>query len=83
MLGGEGQDNDNRLLVRGCARAVRGTPPAAVLARIAWRYYLQPQFAAVELSHMRLWALRMRYYSESQAAHIVITPQTAAECRVP
>ena len=82
LLGGEGRDNAKRLLVRGSARAVQGTPPPSVLGRIAWRYYLQPQFAAVELSHMRLWALRMRYYGESQAAHIVITPQTATECRV-
>ncbi len=83
LLGGEGWGNANRLLVRGCARAVRGAPPPAVLARIARLYYLQPQFAAVELHHIRLWALRMRYYAESQAAHIVITPQTATECRVP
>lgn len=83
LLGGEGRDDANRLLVRGCARAVRGIPPPAVLARIAWLYYLQPQFAAVELSHIRLWALRMRYYGQSQAAHIVITPQAATECRVP
>jgi hypothetical protein len=83
LLGDEGRDNADRLLVRGRARAVRGTPPPAVLARIAWLYYLQPQFAAVELSHIGLWWRRMRYYGESQAAHIVITPQTATECRVP
>ena len=84
LLGGEGRDNNaDRLLVRGCARAVRGTPPPAVLARIAWLYYLQPQFAAVELSQVRLWGRRMRYYGEAQAAHIVITPQIATECRVP
>jgi len=83
LLGGEGRDNANRLLVRGCARAVRGVPPPAVLARIAWLYYLQPQFAAVELSHIRLWALRMRYYGQSQAAYIVITPESATEVRVP
>jgi len=83
LLGGEGQDSANRLLVRGRARAVRGTPPPAVLARIGWRYYLQPQFASVELSHVRLWPLRMRYYRQSQAAHLVITPQTATECRAP
>ncbi|MGB9303038.1 MAG: pyridoxamine 5'-phosphate oxidase family protein, partial [Mycobacterium sp.] len=35
LLGGEGRDNKaDRLLVRGCARAVRGTPPPAVLSRI-------------------------------------------------
>lgn len=82
LLGGEGRDNANRLLVRGYARAVPGLPPPRVLARIAWRYYLQPRFAAVELNHIRLWQLRMRYYGQSQAAHIVITPRTASECRV-
>ncbi|WP_156738289.1 MULTISPECIES: pyridoxamine 5'-phosphate oxidase family protein [unclassified Mycobacterium] len=81
LLGGEGGDSD-RLLVRGYARAVRGAPPPAVLARIAWRYYLRPEFAAVELSHLRLWALRVRYYLQSRAAYIVITPRTATECRV-
>jgi hypothetical protein len=83
LLGGEGRDDGNRLLVRGHARSVRGAPPAAVIARIAWRYYLQPEFAAVELSHARLWALRMRYYLQSRAAYLVITPQTSTECRVP
>lgn len=83
LLGGEGRDNADRLVVRGIARAVRGTPSAAVLAGIAWRYYLQPQFAAVELSHLRLWALRMRYYRQSRAAYVVITPQAATECPVP
>ena len=83
LLGGEGRDGADRLLVRGCARAVRCTPPPAVLARIAWRYYLHPRFAAVELGHVRLWGRRIRFYRQAQAAHIVITPQTATECRVP
>lgn len=83
LLGGEDREDADRLLVRGYARAVRGAPPPAVFARIAWLYYLRPEFAAVELSHMRLWALRMRYYLQSPAAYIVITPQTATECRVP
>ncbi len=80
LLGGEDRDNTNRLLVRGHARAIPGIPPPRVLARIAWRYYLQPRFAAVELNHIQLWALRMRYYGQSQPAYIVITPQTATEC---
>ena len=83
LLGGEGRDSASRLLVRGYARAVRGAPPPAVLARMAWLYYLHPQFAAVELSHMRLWPLRMRYYGQSRAAYIVITPHTSTKCRVP
>ena len=72
-----------RLLVRGGARARRYMPPPAVLAGIAWRYYGHPRFAMVELQHMRLWTRRMRYYKQAQAAHIVITPETATECRVP
>lgn len=83
LLGGESRDNTNRLLVRGRARAITDIPPPTVLARIAWRYYLQPRFAAVELNHIRLWALRMRYYGQSKPAYIVITPQTATECGVP
>lgn len=83
LFGSEQGGTLGRLLVPGYARAVRGVPPPAVLAQIAWRYYLHPQFAAVELSHVRQWALRVRYYSQSQAAYIVITPQAATECRLP
>jgi Pyridoxamine 5'-phosphate oxidase len=83
LLGGEGDHNTGRLLVRGSARAVRGSPPVAVLARIAWRYFLEPQFACVELSHIPLWGRRMRYYTQSQAAYVVITPQSATECSAP
>lgn len=60
LLGGEGAHSTGRLLVRGRAQAVRGPAPVAVLARIAWRYYLQPQFAAVELGHLPLWSRRIQ-----------------------
>ncbi|WP_197503916.1 pyridoxamine 5'-phosphate oxidase family protein [Mycobacterium sp. 852002-30065_SCH5024008] len=83
LLGGEAGASADRLVVRGHARAVRGVPPPAVLAQIAWRYYLQPRFAVVELSHLRLWALRMRYYRQSSPAYLVITPEAATECRFP
>ena len=83
LLGGEGRHHAGRLLVPGYARTVRGMPPPAVFARIAWRYYLQPRFGVVELVHMRQWVLRTRYYRQSQAAYVVITPQAATECRVP
>ncbi|WAC91504.1 hypothetical protein [Mycobacterium sp. Aquia_213] len=83
LLGGEEHDNANRLIVRGRARAVAGLPPPGVLARIGWLYYLQPRFAAVELSDIGLWPLRMRYYGQSQPAFIVITPHTVTECGVP
>jgi hypothetical protein len=83
LLGGEGGRSANRLVVRGHARAVRGIPPLAVCAHIAWRYYLQPQFAVVELGHVGLWVRRMRYYGQSPPAYIVITPRAATEWRVP
>lgn len=83
LLGGESGRDADRLLVRGHARAVHGTPPAAVLARIAWRYYLAPRFAAVELSQIRLWRRRAQYYAQSHAAHIIIDPQSAAVCIAP
>jgi hypothetical protein len=83
LLGGEAGHTTGRLLVRGRTRAIPGPPPVAVLARIAWRYYLQPQFAAVELSHLSLWGRRMRYYGQSQAAYVLITPQSATECSPP
>jgi hypothetical protein len=83
LLGGDSGHDTDRMLVCGRARAVSGLPPAAVLARIAWRYYLHPRFAAVELRHMRLWGRRMHYYAQSQPAHVVITPQSAIECSAP
>ena len=83
LFGGEGREDPVGSCVRGYARAVRGAPPPAVTARIAWLYYLRPEFAAVELRHARLWALRLRYYLQSRAAYIVITPQSATECGVP
>ena len=82
LLGGENR-NDTRMLVRGRARAVPGIPPAAVLARIAWRYYLDPPFAAVELINMRLWCRRVRYYAQSKGAQVIVIPQSAAECLAP
>lgn len=83
LLGGERGHNTARLLVRGRAVALPGFPPPAVLARIAWRYYLEPPYAAVELGHVRQWGLRMRYYTQSQPAYVVITPQSATECSSP
>jgi hypothetical protein len=83
LLGGEKRHDADRLLIHGRARAFPGAPPAQVLARIAWRYYLDPPFAAVELSNIRLWGRRVRYYHQSRAAHVIITPQSATECSAP
>jgi Pyridoxamine 5'-phosphate oxidase len=83
LLGGETKHDTGRLLVRGRARAVPGMPPPVVLARIACRYYLNPKFAAVELSQVRLWGRRMRYYAQSPPAHVIITPQSATACSAP
>jgi hypothetical protein len=83
LFGGEARYNRDRLLVRGRAHAAHGTPPAAVLARIVWRYYVDPRFAAVEFSRIRQWGLRLQYYAQSRAAYVVITPQSTAKCVAP
>jgi Pyridoxamine 5'-phosphate oxidase len=83
LFGGESGGQTDRLLVRGYARSVRGTPPAAVLARIAWRYYLEPRFATVELSHIPQWARRLQYYAQSRPAYVVITPRSSAKTTAP
>jgi hypothetical protein len=84
LFGGERQHpHTQRFCVRGSAVAVPGMPPLAVVGRIAWRYYLPPSFARVELRHMALWKRRMRYYAQSQPAYLQITPQAAASCQAP
>lgn len=83
LFGGERGQGSDRLLVRGHAQAITEFPPAAVLARTAWRYYLRPKFAADELRHASLWPRRLKYYSQSRPAHLVITPQSAVDCRLP
>ncbi|MFZ0831544.1 MAG: pyridoxamine 5'-phosphate oxidase family protein, partial [Mycobacterium sp.] len=42
LFGGERGQGGDRLLVRGHAQAITEFPPATVLARTAWRYYLRP-----------------------------------------
>ena len=83
LLGGERGQGAERLVVSAHVRAAPGTPKAAVLARIAWRYYCAPRFAAVELGHIRLWGRRVRYYGQSRPAYLVITPQSTDERLAP
>lgn len=77
LLGGERRGESDYLSIRGRAEAVPGPPPPSVLARIAARYYLAPRFAGAELASLPLWGRRVRYYAQAQAAHLVITPETA------
>lgn len=83
LLGGEKGQGTQRLVIRAHVCAVSGTPMASVLARIAWRYYLSPRFAATELGHMRLWGRRLRYYMQSRPAYLIITPQSADNRQAP
>ncbi|MCV7345528.1 pyridoxamine 5'-phosphate oxidase family protein [Mycolicibacterium rhodesiae] len=84
LFGGERSSHSTRrLIVRGHATAVQGMPPPAVAAQIAWRYYLQPSYAAVELRHISNWKRRFHYYGQSQPAHLVITPQSVTACEAP
>lgn len=83
LLGGEGERQPDRILVRGHASAVLGMPPPPVLARYAWRYFLEPRFARVEMSHASLWRRRARYYAQAQAAYLVIAPQFSTAISAP
>lgn len=83
LFGGGRQGDATRLIVPSRASAVTGAPPPTALARIAWRYYLSPRFAATELAHARLWTRRIRYYTQSRPAYLVITPQSAVPVEAP
>ncbi|BBZ63849.1 pyridoxamine 5'-phosphate oxidase family protein [Mycolicibacterium monacense] len=83
LFGGERGEDARRTLVRGTARARLGMPDPQVLARTFGRYYANPRFAAEEVRHMGLWGRRMRYYSQSRPASVIISPQTATVCRAP
>jgi hypothetical protein len=75
LVGGERGGPVEPLVIRGVARAETGMAPPAVLAKVAWRYYLHPRFGIDELRHLPLLALRIRYYRQAQPAHVVISPQ--------
>ena len=71
LFGGERGQGSDRLLVRGHAQAITEFPPAAVLARTAWRYYLRLEFAAVELVDQV--GKRMRHDGQAGPAHAATT----------
>jgi len=60
-----------------------GLAPAAVLARMATKYYLSPAGARSELTHARQWGLRLRYYAASEGVWLAIEPTGAELLRVP
>jgi hypothetical protein len=72
-------------IVRLRARAAvhPGLPPAAVMARLAAKYYLTPAAARSEARHVRQWTLRRRYYAQAEAVWISIEPASAELLPVP
>jgi hypothetical protein len=69
--------------LRGTAEVHRGLPPLGVLARFAAKYYVAPAGLRSELSHANRWALRARYYAQSDPVWITIDPTDADLIPVP
>lgn len=84
LLDGEAAGRSELVLrLRGTAEVHRGAPPLRVLARVARKYYLSRGGLRTELRNAGLWRLRMRYYGQSEAAWITITPTDAELVAVP
>ncbi|MEE2032440.1 pyridoxamine 5'-phosphate oxidase family protein [Rhodococcus chondri] len=72
---------DCMLRVRGRARVHDGAPSAAVLLRMACKYYVAGWRS--ELRNARKWGLRTRYYSQAEGVTIEIDPARAELVPVP
>jgi hypothetical protein len=80
LFGGErGMPMESFLRLRGRATCENGLPPWRVLARVAAKYYVAPRALLVELRHVTLWGLRMRYYGgvPGGAGYIRVVPTSA------
>lgn len=73
-----------------CAGALRmtataicrdGLPPARVLARIAWKYYVHPRALVSELRNVARWRLRLRYYGGLSPGYLEVTPSSTEYVR--
>jgi hypothetical protein len=84
LLDGEAAGRSKDVLqLRGRAEVHGEFPSWRVLARLAFKYYLAPQAARVELAHASLWRMRQRYYAQGKAAFIEVVPETAELLRRP
>jgi hypothetical protein len=61
------------------------TPAETLPARVAAKYYIAPRALLVELRHMALWGLRMRYYRgvPGGPGYLRIMPTSAEFLRQP
>lgn len=84
LLDGEAAGPSELVLrLRGTAEVHRGAPPLRVFARVARKYYLSRGGLRTELANAGRWRLRLRYYAQSEAAWIAITPTDAELVPVP
>ena len=86
LFGGErGMAPERILRLRGRGTCANGFPPWRVLARVAAKYYIAPRALLVELRHMALWGLRMRYYGGVRGGpgYLRIVPTSAEFLRQP
>jgi hypothetical protein len=66
--------------MRGSATTHAGLPPWRVLLRIALKYYVAPRAMLMELTNVRKWPLRARYYAQvpGGAGYLRVVPASAA-----
>lgn len=64
------------LRMDGTASCRAGFPPARILARIAWKYYLGPGALRSELRNLPRWRLRLRYYGQLSPGYLVVSPRS-------
>lgn len=69
------------LRLHGRAVVHRGLPPLRVLAEMARKYYVGGFWS--EIAHSAQWDLRRRYYAQSEAVSIEITPERGDLLRHP
>jgi len=80
LFGGERAMRSERMLrLRGRAACESGFPPWRVLLRVAAKYYIAPRALCVELRHVALWNLRLRYYGgvPGGAGYLKVVPTAA------
>ena len=80
LFGGEAAGSAGAFVqVRGTATIHEGMVPARLLAALALKYYVPPRAATSELSHLRQWPVRGRYYRQAPGpvGYVRVVPTSA------
>lgn len=77
FYGERARERGYALRVTGRGAVHRGLPSARQLLRWAAKYYLPPGALCSELSHLRQWRLRQKYYAQAEPVVIEVVPEFA------